>query len=608
MKSLYELCVPRESVFEPDKRSDVLDLTNLIEDTVNADQFFEENFLTEGMKTLIDTAFNRFIQTGDRGLIKLTQSMGGGKTHNMIAVGLLAKFPFLREKVLGKKNGYEKLGKIRVVGFSGRDTDSKFGLWGAIAEQLGKKDLLNSYYSPLQAPGPAAWMNLLQGDPILILIDELPPYLENAKSVTIGNADLAVVTVTALSNLYVAIAKKELSNVCLVISDLRATWESGSDLLQSSFKELENETNRYALDIEPVASNTDDVYHILRKRLFATLPDDKQINVIASEYKKAIEEANQMDLSTIDPDTLYLNIKETYPFHPSIRDLFARFKENPGFQQTRGFIRLMRIMISQSYADNGNKARNKYLINSYDMDLNEREMVTAISQIKNSLTNAISHDIANQGKAIAEEIDNKLGDTVTQDIAKLFLVSSLANVPNATLGLPLTEAIGFLCEPGKNISLIKKGFDDFTIKAWYLHSDRDDNFLFQDTKNIVAQLNSLVESYTNEIAKKELKSFLSDKFKPLLNDCYQDVQIFPAIDELKLSTDKVMLVLTEPYSDSKLNPELEKFYDDATFKNRILFLTGARSTMDKLYRAAKEHKAISEIIRKMREEGVTDKD
>jgi len=376
----------------------------------------------------------------------------------------------------------------------------------------------------------------------------------------------------------------------------------------SSFKELENETSRYSLDIEPVGANTDDVYQILKTRLFEKLPDDAEVNKVAQEYKKALEEAVQMDLSSLDSDTLFVGIKETYPFHPSIRDLFARFKENPGFQQTRGLIRLMRVMVSQIYANTCEKVKERYLIHASDFDLNNREMVSAITQIKSSLSNAISHDIANEGKAAAEEIDKKGGSSAAQEVAKLLLVSSLANVPNAKLGLHISEAIGFLSEPGRDPRILKKAFDEFTIRAWYLHADRDDNFFFQDTKNIVAQLNSLVDGYTNEIAKKELREFLNNKFRPTLGDCYQDVIVFPAVDEIKISVDKVLLVLAEPYTDDKLKPELHDFYNDVTFKNRVLFLTGSRSTMDSLYRAAKQFKGITQIMKTMKEEGISEKD
>jgi len=190
----------------------------------------------------------------------------------MIALGLVAKHPEYREKVIGDKFKNSYVGKVKVIAFTGRESDAPYGIWGAIADQLGKKELFRDYYTPLRAPGQKAWINLLKGEPLLILLDELPPYLENAKSVSVGDSNLAVVTTNALANLFNALGKEELSNVCLVISDLKATYESGSELLQSTFKELEDEITRFALNLEPVASASDEVYHILKKRLFKELP------------------------------------------------------------------------------------------------------------------------------------------------------------------------------------------------------------------------------------------------------------------------------------------------------------------------------------------------
>ncbi|WP_018086521.1 DUF499 domain-containing protein [Desulfurispora thermophila] len=606
MKTLYELCQPRESVFDETLRDDVLDLTDLVENRIDPYRFFEETFLTQGMKVLLETAFKRFHRQGATGLIKLTQSMGGGKTHNMIALGLLAKHPELRQKVMGDRFKNSHLGKIKVVAFTGRESDAPYGIWGAIAEQLGKKEVFKDYYAPLQAPGQTAWINLLKGEPLLILLDELPPYLENAKSKPIGDSNLATVTTTALANLFNALGKEELANVCLVISDLKATYESGSELLQSSFKELENEVNRSALNIEPVSSTSDEVYHILRKRLFKDLPAESEVNEIANAYKKAVLEAKQMGYTNMSPEQVFLGVKDAYPFHPSIRDLYARFKENPGFQQTRGLIRLMRIIISQLYRGDNPKAREKYLVNVYDFDLNDPEMLTAVTQIKPSLANAIAHDIAANGKAVAEVIDATMSETCMQDLAKLILVSSLADIPNALLGLSLQETVGYLCEPGKDITRVKRALDEFVMRAWYLFTDRDGRLFFKNTKNLIAELNSLVESYDNENAKKELRVFLEEKFAPILADCYQKVQVFPAVDEIRLAEDKVLLVLFEPYAGSiGLHPDLQKFYENERYKNRVMFLSGSRSTMDKLLYAAKEHKAINSIIARMEEEKVS---
>lgn len=605
MKALFDLCKPRQSVFDETKREDVLNLSDLVEGRIDPAAFFEENYLTSGMNILFETAFKRFLKEGSTGVVKLTQAMGGGKTHNMLALGLLATNPEYRAKIMENASKYKVLGKARLVAFSGRESDAPLGIWGAIAEQLGKKDVFQQYYSPLSAPGETAWINLLQGEPLLIMLDELPPYLENAKSKMIGNSDLCVVTTTALSNLFSALGKAQLSNVCLIISDLKATYESGSELIRSTFKELENEVNRSALNIEPVGSSSDEVYYILKKRLFETIPQADDINKVAIGYKDAVSQAKQMGFTNMSAEHIYTGVKDSYPFHPSIKDLYARFKENPGFQQTRGLIRLMRQIIAQLYSGEKYPAKNKYLVNVFDFDLNDRAMLTTVTQIKQSLTNAISHDIAANGKAVAEEIDIQYQQSLVQDVSKLILVASLADVPNALLGLTLQEIIGNLCEPGKDIGGLKKGLDEFQMKAWYLEHDKEGKLFFKNTKNMIAELHSLVESYDNEGVKSTtLKTFLEEKFKPTVTDCYQNVLIFPAVDDINLSVDKVTLVLFEPYTGSGLHPELKSLYENALFKNRVLFLSGQRDTMNRLYAAAKELKAIERIIANMKEEKV----
>ncbi|OQA07969.1 MAG: Cell division protein FtsQ [Firmicutes bacterium ADurb.Bin373] len=185
----------------------MLNLSDLVEKRIDADKFFNENFKTKGMDILFDTAFKRFQGKSDTGVIKLTQAMGGGKTHNMLALALLAENKGWRRKIIGRE--YDDIGDIKVVAFSGRESDAPFGIWGSIAEQLGKKEMFADLYSPLRAPGESAWIKLLQGENILILLDELPPYLENARSVTVGHSDLCKVTVTALANLFAALGKQQ---------------------------------------------------------------------------------------------------------------------------------------------------------------------------------------------------------------------------------------------------------------------------------------------------------------------------------------------------------------------------------------------------------------
>ena len=84
----------------------------------------------------------------------------------MLALALLAKQEW-RKKILSR-NKY--CNDIRVVAFSGRESDAPYGIWEPTGEQLGKKEVFKDLYTPLRAPGESAWINLLQGEKTLILL------------------------------------------------------------------------------------------------------------------------------------------------------------------------------------------------------------------------------------------------------------------------------------------------------------------------------------------------------------------------------------------------------------------------------------------------------
>src|SRR5437899_188725 len=158
MKPLKELCIPRESVFDIARRDTVLNLDHLTKDKIDAKDFFEENYVTDGMRTLLVEAFRRLQGKSEQAVFKLTQAMGGGKTHNLITLGMLAKHPQLRAAVLSDLPKAKDLPAVRVVAFSGRETDVPHGIWGEIARQVGRQADFKDYYSPLKAPGRTAWV------------------------------------------------------------------------------------------------------------------------------------------------------------------------------------------------------------------------------------------------------------------------------------------------------------------------------------------------------------------------------------------------------------------------------------------------------------------
>ena len=268
----------------------------------------------------------------------------------------------------------------------------------------------------------------------------------------------------------------------------------------------------------------------------------------------------------------------------------------------------MRVMVARLFSEDGGGADRSYLINAYDLDLNDQETLAEITQINPTLDNAISHDIASAGQAIAEIMDSNLGGTDAQDACKLILVSSLANVPGAVVGLSNSEIISYLCAPGRDVTKLSRDvLGTLLTSAWYLHANREGKLYFKNVQNLVAKLKTTADSYSRESSLRELKNFLLATFTPSMKDCYQEVLALPAVDEIEIKQDRVTLVICEPYGGG-LQPILRKFYDDLDFKNRILFLTGARGTLDKLLEGSAYLKAISYVLSEMNVEKVPDSD
>jgi hypothetical protein len=607
--SLQALCKPRPSVFAADRRATVLNLDTFLEGKVNGTEFFEENYFTIGMLTLMDRAFRHLGGEGaGSSVFLLSQAMGGGKTHSMIALGLLAKDPVLRRSVLGNDNPAPNLGRCRVIGFNGRKTDAAGGVWGSLAEQLGKGEQFARYVSPLlTAPGPEAWKQLLGGDPLVLFLDELPPYLEYAVSVPAGNADLGVVTTAALANLFVAVA--DMDNVCLVVSDLAGTnFTIGQDKLQAALdraiQNIQAEARRIAVPITPVNPNGDELYHILRKRLFEQVAPEAEIQQVASAYREALREAANMGLTSTTPEGMYTRVLDAYPFHPDLRELVGKFKENEGFQQTRGVIRLMQMIVANLW--HSQRAASIDLIHPYDLDLNVDEIASEIRTINPSLSEAIAHDIAHGGDAEAEQIDGSNGNHDASEAARLILVASLSTTPGAIHGLREYQLVDCLQRPGRDLSTFKANvLDKLATRAWYLHNSQDGRLFFKNQQNLAAKLRSTAQSLHNETVDRMLREHLEAYFAASLRDCYQVVKVLPPLDEVQLEQEKTTLVIVRPGGQANQLPisaDWQAWWDQQSYKNRVLFLTGARDTFQKVLDAARQSRALQSIEDELRAE------
>ncbi|HEX5416073.1 MAG TPA: chitobiase/beta-hexosaminidase C-terminal domain-containing protein, partial [Chloroflexota bacterium] len=100
----------------------------------------------------------------------------------------------------------------------------------------------------------------------------------------------------------------------------------------------------------------------------------------------------------------------------------------------------------------------------------------------------------------------------------------------------------------------------------------------------------------------ELRDRLKDLFAPKLKVCYGDLACLPALDQVNLGPDRVTLVIFRPSETAR--GEIQRFYDNQQYKNRVLFLSGHAGAYDQVLQRAASLRAIRAILEEFRREGV----
>jgi hypothetical protein len=209
----------------------------------------------------------------------------------------------------------------------------------------------------------------------LIVLDELPPFFVSLGAKSAGpSTSEADRLALALANLMNAIMSGRLPNACLVISDLAGAWGQGSLRIQQAIDNANQEVGRGALDITPVRLDSTELYAILRTRLFERVLDEPERRAVGQSYAQAYRIAIQQGVMPSSFERWAQEVPESYPFHPGLHELFARFRENPGFQQTREMLRLCRRMVAEFWEDK--RAEQATLIHPHELDFVDQESVS----------------------------------------------------------------------------------------------------------------------------------------------------------------------------------------------------------------------------------------
>ena len=591
------LCTSSVEVSSDSIVEQVAQISDVAAGKIDGDAFFRRNHFTEGLGRLVATGLERLAGKSDSGAFYLTQAMGGGKTHSLITMALLARDPGLRRRIVPDTAAKHPFETAKVIAFDGHNSPPNF-LWGNIADQLGRSEAMQRFWANgAAAPGVDDWVATIGTDePVLILLDELPSYLQMATGQPVASSTLADQTVIALERLFNALPK--LPNVCVIVTNLKDdVYQDGAGKLKAVIDGLSKHYDRNATAITPVQQNTGEVFEIVRKRLFDQSPDAVAIESIGQAFVDALEAAKRVDTLPVVPETYLTRIRETYPFHPSIRDIAARFSENRGYQKTRAMIRLMRHAVRGALKSE----EPVFLIGLQHLDLNDQATLEEVRKINASFTNAISRDIADRGNATAEKIDAADGKLQATSVAKLLLMSSLSTAENPTRGLREGELYEALIDPLVKVSDLKPALEKLQGQAWYLQRDTQERIYVSQTQNVTAEINEIASAIANEMVDETLRTKLGEVFKPVHGDVYDpNIIILPGGDELSVPDDRVRLIILEHKAD-ELPPAFDAWWKSVERQNGVLLLTADPNAVGSMRQLARRMRAIDRVDRNLRD-------
>jgi hypothetical protein len=416
-----------------------------------------------------------------------------------------------------------------------------------------------------------------------------------AQGEPVGATTLGDLTIGALERLFNALPR--CPRACVVVTNLKDDiYLDGSGQLRTLIENLTKHYDRNAQAITPVQQNTGEVFAIVRKRLFDGLPTADRIDEVAQAYVAALQRAKRVDTIPTTPETFIERIRETYPFHPSIRDIVARFAENRGYQKTRALIRLLRLAVRGTMAAND----NTFLIGLQHLDFNDPATSEEIRKINSAYANAISRDVADRGNALAEKIDAADGNSTASAVAKVLLMSSLSAAETPLRGLTDGELIETLVDPLLEVSEIKTALGRLQGQAWYLFQGVDLRVFFGQTANVTAEITEIAANIAEEQVDQTLRNKLQEVFKPRTGSLYSDrMAILPALDEIQLDDERPTLIILERPAD-KLPQDFVDWWNRQDLQNRVLVLTADPNAVLTLRTSARRMRAIDKVEERIR--------
>ena len=494
----------------------------------DADSFFAASYLTSGLKSLLEDVLGRLASATGNRVLRLQTPFGGGKSHTLAALLHAARSRSALD-ALPEAAGLPRPEGVRVAVVDGQFFDPTSGkrtqsagitartLWGWVAWALGGRegyDLVRAQDEARVSPGADALVDLLQGGPSLILLDELLQYLISAGGIRVEQTTLRDETLSFLQRLTAAVVSVD--DAVLVYSLQSSKRESleYTPLLQV----VERLAARKDQRREPVEGN--EILNVIQRRLLAVTPDASAATAAADAHGQvftqmrrahAHDEAERLQAEE-DGVALRERIKASYPFHPALIDLMReRWAAIPDFQRTRGALRFLASCLRAAHG----AGVSRMLFGPGDVPVQENDVRLAFFKEvgqREDFQACLEHDFVG-ANARARRIDDRRAREVTTEtgkrpatrLATTMLLYSFGGLRREgddrsdllPPGIGEPDLLGTSIGPDLDTTTIQACLKELKEQCLYLHFD-DVRYCFKKEPNVTLLVEQEAEAVSRD--------------------------------------------------------------------------------------------------------------
>jgi hypothetical protein len=385
-----------------------------------------------------------------------------------------------------------------------------------------------------------------------------------------------------------------------------ASSQLGAHILTS----LSNRLSRVSADTKPV--NDEEIFEVLRRRLFESIDDEKAVNDVATNYE-ALYQSLALELPSFAPKAEYRErIKKSYPFHPALIEVFHKhWASHHDFQRTRGVLRLLASIVSDLWQRQNSLVGDVSLIHTSDVNFANLDALT--SQIKklwgNGYDAVLPADVSGKSSN-AFKIDGGVKEygahNIAQGIASTILLYSFGST-GGNKGVSIEDIKLAVVRPmGFNHNSVNGALDRLEAAAHYLYyssSGSTKRYWFHTKPNINILINQAKGDVKSGDVHQEIINRLSGRTQSVSNF---NVLIAPSEEVPEQKTPTLIIlhpkyqinggdIATKPLGDLIRKLSTKKGNGDRVYRNTILFLICTEVGFTKVHSDITEYLACVKI-------------